>query len=102
MKRATENEDLHFIGGTMLGASFAALLMFWTNCQPPDPKVPDPEITEAQADCVAFRTRKQLECVVDNRTKAEIDACRAGVQLAVDCPDGGWKRFLVARDGGAE
>jgi hypothetical protein len=102
MIRATLKEDLHFLGGVFLGAPLAALIMFWTNCSPPKPSdVPPAEVTEAQGNCVAFRLQKQLECVTDHRSKEEIDACRAGVQNALDCTDGGWIRFTI-REAGAQ
>lgn len=92
------------MGGAMLGACVGALIMLATGCPGQDPKVPPSDILVAGSECIAFRTEKQLQCVTDNRSKAEIDACRAGVQLAVDCTDGGLARFIVAlpKDGGAE
>lgn len=106
MKRTERTErylDEVFTSGVMLGATLGAAIMLVTGCPPQETaKVPPNDILVAGSECVAFRTSKQLECVALNRSKAEIDACRAGVQLAVDCTDGGLARFLVAKDGGAE
>lgn len=97
------DDDAVFMGGVMLGACLGGMLMLATGCpKQPEPAVPPPAILVAGSECIAFRTQKQLECVVSNRSKAEIDACRAGVQLAVDCTDGGLARFLVVKDGGAQ
>ncbi|MFI4978541.1 MAG: hypothetical protein ACHQC8_07710 [Solirubrobacterales bacterium] len=53
----------------------------------------------AAAECVAHRTVKELECVDLYSTKALIDTCRAQVQAAINCVDGG--ASLSPVDGGS-
>jgi hypothetical protein len=70
-------------------ASVACTLpyFFGISCAAPSPAT---QASIAAADCVIDRTVAQAECVRDNDSGADIDACRAKVKAAKDCTkDGG-------------